>query len=197
MTGKAERGGIGLSKVPPYEQMKSIVKKRLLILGMIAGFCIWRVEPSSFYLSALPAGCCMLVLQYEAVKKNVWDYISGGMITFGMVANLLAISFNDGYMPVITQRAVTSYGRWRPAADGDPLLFLCDRIYIGIAILSIGDLMMAAGLVLSIVAANVIAYRRVRERRRKDRAVFDSFRPEKKEELRVLYRKVTGKEPKC
>lgn len=165
--------------------MNPTFKKQLLLLGMIAGFSIWRIEPSSFYLSALPAGCCLLVLQYEAIKKNIWDYISGGLIACGMVANLLAISFNDGYMPVITQRAVTSYGRWRPAAEGDPLLLLCDRIRLGSTIFSIGDLTMATGILLSIG----IAYARSRAARQKNKTAEAAYWETLSEEEKVDIRK--------
>lgn len=185
------------------QQMEQTLIDRLLICGMVGGILLWRFELAEFYTAGIFGAACLVILDCRAFRSNItlWDAISRCLVTVGLLLNLIVIAANDGYMPVIRQRA-TFHNVWKPVDAGTHFLFLCDRFALVIPmlgrrslrlILSVGDLFMAAGFIASIAYARIIAFRmRPRKRTAAERATaqarFERLPPETQERLRSLLR---------
>lgn len=98
--------------------------------------------------------CCLFWVVAAALIGFAWTWtVYQGFLAAGIACNALVTLANGGYMPVASHRKLAGPARsvWVQREDAKYLLFLGDNFGNNHVRFSIGDVLLAAGIVLSVV----------------------------------------------
>lgn len=127
----------------------------LMPIGVI--FYILWYQTHHFWFGLL-AFACVIIYQVVVFKQDTDGIRRVAMLSMwtGFLGNLLCLSANGGYMPVVSHDPNMQYGAHVLATSSSHLMFLADWINLGnVAIMSIGDCFIFGGIFIGVFSGAI------------------------------------------